>query len=57
MNVIIYPDADPLSHEAAQYIVRIAQESIVTHGRFTFALSGSFLQRTLCCLTLRPGNY
>ena len=47
MNVIIYPDADMLSHEAAQYIVRLAQESIVSHGRFTCALSGGSTPRKL----------
>jgi 6-phosphogluconolactonase len=40
MHIAIYPDTNTLSHEAAQYIVRVAQESIVTHGRFTLALSG-----------------
>src|SRR5437870_4080939 len=50
MNVIIYPDTDTLSHEAAQYVVRIAQESIVTHGRFTFAFSGGSTPRKLYSL-------
>jgi 6-phosphogluconolactonase len=40
MRIAIYPDTDVLSHEAARYIVQVAQESIVTHGRFTIALSG-----------------
>ncbi|HLZ63614.1 MAG TPA: 6-phosphogluconolactonase [Ktedonosporobacter sp.] len=40
MNIAIYPDADALSHAAAQYVVQIANESIVTHGRFTLALAG-----------------
>jgi 6-phosphogluconolactonase len=40
MHIAIYPDTNILSHEAAQYIIRVAQESIVTHGRFTLALSG-----------------
>src|SRR5947208_1816716 len=40
MRIAIYPDTNILSHEAAQYIVQVAQESIVTHGRFTLALSG-----------------
>jgi 6-phosphogluconolactonase len=40
MRIAIYPDTDILSHEAARYIVQVAQESIVTHGRFTIALSG-----------------
>lgn len=40
MHIVTFPDIDSLSHEAALYIVRVAQESIVTHGRFTIALSG-----------------
>ncbi len=40
MRIAIYPDTNVLSHEAARYIVQVAQESIVTHGRFTIALSG-----------------
>src|SRR5437588_12560497 len=47
MNVIIYPDGDALRHEAAQYMVRIAQESIVSHGRFTCALSGGSTPKKL----------
>ncbi len=47
MHIAIYPDIDTLSHEAAQYIVRIASESIVTRGRFTIALSGGTTPRTL----------
>ena len=47
MQIAIYPDIDTLSHEAAQYIVRIASESIVTRGRFTIALSGGTTPRTL----------
>ncbi len=40
MDIEIYPDTDTLSQEAAQYIVRIATESIATRGRFMIALSG-----------------
>ncbi len=40
MHIAIYPDIDTLSYEAAQYVVRIAKESIAAHGRFTIALSG-----------------
>ncbi len=40
MHIAIYPDTETLSHEAAKYVVRVAQESIDAHGRFTFALSG-----------------
>ena len=40
MQLEIYPNGDTLSHEAAKYIVRLANQAIVTHGRFTMALSG-----------------
>lgn len=40
MHIAIYPDIDTLSHDAVQHIVRIANESIATYGRFTIALSG-----------------
>ncbi len=47
MHIAIFPDIDTLSHEAAQYIVRIARESIETRGRFTIALSGGTTPREL----------
>jgi 6-phosphogluconolactonase len=47
MHIAVYPDLDTLSHAAAQYIVRVAQEAIVTHGRFTFALSGGTTPKKL----------
>ena len=47
MPVLIYPDKDTLSHAAAQHIVQIANESIVTHGRFTLALSGGSTPKML----------
>jgi 6-phosphogluconolactonase len=47
MNIAIYPDTDILSHEAAQYVVRIATESVKSHGRFTIALSGGTTPRKL----------
>ncbi len=40
MHIAIYPDIQTLSTEAAQFIVRLANEAIVSHGRFTIALSG-----------------
>ncbi len=40
MHIAIYPDTHTLSTEAAQFIVRLANEAIVSHGRFTIALSG-----------------
>ena len=50
MQIAIYADTDTLSHEAAQYLVRLANESIVTHGRFTIALSGGTTPRKLYSL-------
>jgi 6-phosphogluconolactonase len=50
MQIAIYPDTNTLSHEAAQYVVRLANESIVMHGRFTIALSGGSTPRTLYSL-------
>jgi 6-phosphogluconolactonase len=47
MNIGIYPDIDALSREAAQYVVRVANESIVTHGRFSIALSGGTTPKKL----------
>ncbi len=47
MQVVVYPDNDILSHQAARYIVRLASECIVTHGRFTIALSGGSTPKKL----------
>ena len=47
MQIASYPDTDTLSHDAAQYIVRLAGQSIVTHGRFTIALSGGTTPKKL----------
>src|SRR5690349_20278744 len=47
MQIAIYPDTDTLSREAAQYIVRLANQAIVTHGRFTIALSGGSTPKKL----------
>lgn len=47
MDVSIFPDGGQLSVAAAEYIVRVAQESIATHGRFTLALSGGSTPRKL----------
>lgn len=46
-DVSIFPDSDSLSHAAARYIVQVANEAIVTHGRFTLALSGGSTPRKL----------
>jgi 6-phosphogluconolactonase len=47
MQIAIYPDSNTLSQEAAQYIVRLASQSIVTRGRFTIALSGGSTPKVL----------
>lgn len=47
MQIAVYPDTDTLSRDAAQYIVRLANESIVSHGRFTIALSGGTTPKKL----------
>jgi len=50
MHIAIYPDIDSLSQHAAQYVVRIASESIAARGRFTIALSGGTTPRKLYIL-------
>ncbi len=50
MTVSIYPDTETLSQEAAQYIVRVAQEAIASHRRFTIALSGGSTPKKLYAL-------
>jgi 6-phosphogluconolactonase len=47
MNILVFPDTEKLTHAAADYIVKIAQESIASHGRFTFALSGGTTPKKL----------
>jgi len=50
MTIAVYPDANALSQAAAQYVVQVANESIVSHGRFTIALSGGSTPRKLFAL-------
>ena len=47
MQITIYPDTQTLSHEAAQFIVRLAREAIAARGRFTIALSGGSTPKVL----------
>ena len=47
MSIAIYSDTETLSQEAAQYIVRVAQESIAARRRFTIALSGGSTPKKL----------
>src|SRR5947209_8034419 len=50
MHIAIYPDIDTISREAAQYIARLAGESIASRARFTLALSGGTTPRKLYAL-------
>jgi len=50
MKIAIFPSTELLSHEAALYVVRVANESIVARGRFTFALSGGNTPKRLYSL-------
>jgi len=47
MDVVIFSDGDKLSHAAAEYIVRVAHDSIAAHGNFTLALSGGSTPKKL----------
>ena len=47
MQIGIYPDINSLSHEAAQFIVRLANEATVSRGRFSIALSGGSTPKVL----------
>lgn len=47
MQIALYANSNSLSRDAAQYIVRLANESIVSHGQFTLALSGGTTPRKL----------
>ena len=50
MHIAIYPDLDTISQQAAQYVLRVASEAIVTRGRFSIALSGGNTPRKLYSL-------
>jgi 6-phosphogluconolactonase len=50
MDIVVFTDPDKLTYAAADYIVKVAQESISSHGRFTFALSGGTTPRKLYAL-------
>lgn len=47
MDVVIFSDGEKLSQAAAEYIVRLAHESIAAHGTFTLALSGGSTPKKL----------
>ena len=50
MNIATFANLDTLSQQAAQYTVRLANQSIVTHGRFTIALAGGSTPKELYAL-------
>lgn len=50
MHVAIYPDLDTISEQAARYVVQVANQAIVTHGRFMVALSGGNTPKKLFSL-------
>jgi 6-phosphogluconolactonase len=47
MDILTFSDTEKLTYAAAAYVVKVAQESITSHGRFTFALSGGTTPRKL----------
>src|SRR5437016_4944188 len=46
-HISVYSSLDTLSQAAARYVIQVAQEAIVSHGRFTFALSGGNTPKAL----------
>ncbi len=50
MYIAKYPDLDTLSQQVAQYTVQLANQAIVTHGRFTIALAGGSTPKKLYAL-------
>jgi 6-phosphogluconolactonase len=49
-TVVVLPDLDALSHEAAQIFVLLSQASIAARGKFAVALSGGSTPRALYSL-------
>ena len=47
MDIVVFPDTEKLTYAAADYVVKVAQWSIASHGRFTFALSGGTTPKKL----------
>jgi 6-phosphogluconolactonase len=50
MNITIFPDGEQLNYAAARCVVRVANESLAAHGRFTIALSGGSTPKNLYSL-------
>jgi 6-phosphogluconolactonase len=46
-EIVVFPDADALAHEAAQRFVALVREAAASRGRFSVALSGGSTPGTL----------
>jgi 6-phosphogluconolactonase len=55
MIVYSFPDTTTLSESLAEYILKAQRESIDKHGKFTVAISGGSLPKTLTALIGKPG--
>lgn len=53
--VYSFPDTSTLSDSLADYILKAQRESIDKRGRFTIAISGGSLPKTLTALIAKPG--
>ncbi|KAI9454856.1 6-phosphogluconolactonase [Lactarius psammicola] len=53
--VYSFPDTSTLSNSLAEYILKAQKESIDKRGRFTVAISGGSLPKTLTALVAKPG--
>lgn len=45
MVVVVRPNADEVGASVGELVLRVSQEAIATHGRFTLALSGGSLPK------------
>jgi 6-phosphogluconolactonase len=50
-----FPDTSKLSDSLADYIIKAQRESIDKRHRFTVAISGGSLPKTLTALITKPG--
>ena len=55
MILYSFPDTTTLSNSLAEYILKAQRESIDKHGKFTVAISGGSLPKTLTPLIGKPG--
>lgn len=52
MVVVVRPNADEVGASVGELVLRVSQEAIATHGRFTLALSGGSLPKVRSKSTL-----